>query len=278
MNAFSQIDYLVVGHISRDIVPGGYAPGGTALYSALAAQALGCRTAVITSVEPAYDIESVLTGIAVCNIPSEFTTVFENIHVGSVRRQSVFSVADAIRPADVPLSWRRPSIVHLGPIAGEIEPDVIRLFSNSMVGLTPQGWFRRWGEDRRVYAGDWPDAEAVMPLAAVVITSLEDLPDPGYFDRLRQWSPLVVLTHGKDGCTVYSRDEERYFDAPPVNEVNPTGAGDVFAAAFLVRLHQTNGNPWEAALFATQVAALSVTEDELLAKIEAIKGFVERRN
>jgi sugar/nucleoside kinase (ribokinase family) len=278
VNAFSQIDYLVVGHISRDIVPGGYAPGGTAVYAALAAQALGCRTAVITSVDPAYDVESILTGIAVCNVASDHTTVFANTHEGSTRRQSVFSVAGSIRPDDVPLSWRRPSIVHLGPIVGEIEPDVIRLFSNSMIGLTPQGWFRRWGDDKQVYAGDWPDAATVTPLAAAVITSLEDLPDPGYLDRLRQWSPLVVLTHGKGGCTVYSRDEERHFDAPPVHEVNPTGAGDIFAAAFLVRLHQTNGNPWEAALFANHVAARSVTEDDLLAKTETIKGFVERRN
>ena len=116
-----------------------------------------------------------------------------------------------------------------------------------------------------------------MPLAAAVITSLEDLPDRGHLDRIRSWSPLVVLTHGKDGCTVYARDEERYFDAPPVNEVNPTGAGDIFAAAFLVRLQQTNGNPWEAAQFANQVAARSVTESDLLAKIKNIKGFVEHR-
>ena len=275
MNAFSQIDYLVVGHISRDIVPGGYAPGGTAVYSALAAQALGCRTAVITSTDPTYDVESILTGIAICNVASERTTVFENNYLGSVRRQSVFSVAETIRPDNVPLTWRRPAIVHLGPIVGEIKPDVVRLFSNSMIGLTPQGWFRRWGEDKQVYAGDWPDAAAVTPLAAAVITSLEDLPNRGYLDRLRRWSPLVVLTHGKGGCTVYSRDEERSFGAPSVKEVNATGAGDIFAAAFLVRLHQTNGNPWEAALFANQIAARSVTEDELAAKTEIIRDFVE---
>ncbi|UCG25006.1 MAG: carbohydrate kinase family protein, partial [Chloroflexota bacterium] len=123
-----------------------------------------------------------------------------------------------------------------------------------------------------------PDAATVVPLAAAVVTSPEDLPEPGYLDRLREWSPLVVLTHGKDGCTVYSRDEERHFGAPAVNEVNPTGAGDIFATAFFVRLHQTNGNPWEAALFANQIAARSVAEDDLSAKSDTIKRFVEQRN
>jgi sugar/nucleoside kinase (ribokinase family) len=42
-----------------------------------------------------------------------------------------------------------------------------------------------------------------------------------------------------------------------VPEVDPTGAGDVFAAAFLIRLHET-GNNFEAARFASAAAALSL--------------------
>ncbi len=274
MNAFSQIDYLVIGHISRDITPGGFAPGGTALYSALAAQALGCRTAVITSVDPAYDVDRILTGVTIHNIAAEQSTVFENTYVGKARKQAVFSVAESIRAGDVPASWQRAPIVHLGPIVGEIDADVIRQFSNSLVGITPQGWFRRWDEDHRVYSVAWPDAGSVIPLTSAVITSPEDLPEPGYLDELRQWAQLLVLTHGKDGCTVYWRDEERHFAAPNMDEVNPTGAGDIFAAAFLIRLYQTNGNPWEAALFANQVAARSVAEADLRAKTKALREIV----
>ena len=50
----------------------------------------------------------------------------------------------------------------------------------------------------------------------------------------------------------------RKFRAPTVKEVDPTGAGDVFAAAFFIRLYQTR-DPWEAARFATQLASISVT-------------------
>jgi sugar/nucleoside kinase (ribokinase family) len=39
--------------------------------------------------------------------------------------------------------------------------------------------------------------------------------------------------------------------------VDPTGAGDVFAAAFLVRYH-LEGDPWEAAAAATCAASMSV--------------------
>jgi sugar/nucleoside kinase (ribokinase family) len=47
-----------------------------------------------------------------------------------------------------------------------------------------------------------------------------------------------------------------------VIELDPTGAGDIFAAAFFFRLYNTR-DPWEAARFATQLAAISVTRSGL---------------
>ncbi|MGD8586790.1 MAG: PfkB family carbohydrate kinase [Chloroflexota bacterium] len=275
MNAFSQIDYLVIGHISRDKVPGGYAPGGTAVYSALTARALGIRTAVVTSVDATYDLESFLTGIDVHRVPAPESTVFENVTEGRTRRQKVFSVAQTISADDIPLAWQRAPIVHLGPIVGEIGPKVIQHFSNSLVGLTPQGWFRRWGADGQVFAVEWPHAAVVFPLASAVILSVQDLPNRGYLDKLRRWSPLLVVTHGKRGCTVYSKDEERSFAAAEIQEVNSIGAGDIFATAFLIRLRQTNGNPWEAAGFANEVASCSVGEEDLSAKAQAIEALFQ---
>jgi sugar/nucleoside kinase (ribokinase family) len=43
-----------------------------------------------------------------------------------------------------------------------------------------------------------------------------------------------------------------------VQEVDATGAGDIFAAAFFVRLYTTH-DPWEAARFATLLASYTVT-------------------
>jgi sugar/nucleoside kinase (ribokinase family) len=47
-----------------------------------------------------------------------------------------------------------------------------------------------------------------------------------------------------------------------VDEVDPTGAGDVFAAAFFSRLFTTR-DPWESARFATLLSAHSVTRPGL---------------
>lgn len=274
MSGQTDLDYLLIGHIARDLTPDGPKPGGTVTFSGRLAQALGCRTAVLTSAAGDIDLGPIFPGIPVRAIPAAKTTTFVNTYTPAGRQQMVQAVAEPIRPGDVPAAWRRAPIVHLAPIANEIDPALIGLFSNSLVGLTPQGWFRRWDDDGRVHHGDWPEAEQVLPLAGAVILSPEDLPDEAWLARLQRWSRLLVLTRSEGGCTVFCRDETRHVPAPAVAEVNPTGAGDIFATAFLIRLHQTRGNPWEAAEFANRVASVSVTQDSLDDKIEAIKELV----
>lgn len=270
------IDYLVVGHISQDINPTGYTPGGTALYSAATAQVLGCRTAVLTSASEDYDVEKLLPGIAVHCVRSSVSTKFENIYGSEGRQQMLHSMAAMLTEADLPEQWRRASVVHLGPISQEIDPNLIKVFSNSLIGLTPQGWFRQWDDEGHVTPGEWSELDQVLPLASAVILSHEDIPRPEILDRIKELSTLVILTRRSDGCTVFFHGEARDFPAPSVQEVEPTGAGDIFAAAFFVRLYQTRGNPWDAAEFANIIAACSIEHRSLENKIEAIKDTIER--
>ena len=258
------IDYLVIGHVTCDLTPQGCTPGGTAVYAGRTAQVLGCRTAVLTSTGPETNLAQALPHIRTHTVPAPRSTTFENIYpdTDQPRIQHIHAVAQTLTCADVPAAWQRASIVHLGPIAAEIEPDVINLFANSLIGLTPQGWMRRWDENGRVYARRWPAAPDVLPLAAAVILSEEDLLDGQMLDQYRQWSRLVVLTQGWRGCTVFLGDETREVPAPAVAARAFTGAVDIFATAFLIRLQQTGGNPWEAARFANLIASQSVTQPD----------------
>jgi sugar/nucleoside kinase (ribokinase family) len=74
--------------------------------------------------------------------------------------------------------------------------------------------------------------------------------------------PAVVVTAGKAGATLYARGEESHFAPPQVAEVDPTGAGDIFAAAFFAQLYRY-GDAAAAARLATQLAAISVTRPGL---------------
>ena len=278
MVTYTQIDYFVVGHISRDLSAEGFVPGGTALYSALTAQALGCRVAVLTSAAEDYDLAEIMPGIAIHVVPAEESTTFQNHYSAGRRSQTIYSVASALTAQDVPMEWQRAAIVHLGPIANEIEPNMIRLFSNSIIGLTPQGWYRSWDESGQVRPGDWKESADVLPFSAAIILSPEDVPGPKTVSEIRELAPIVVLTQQEGGCIVYFHDEKRVIHAPTVSEVNPTGAGDIFATAFLFRLHQTKGNPWEAAEFANQVAATSVAQMTLNEKLSSIREVLGRED
>lgn len=269
---FSQhIDYLVVGHICRDLTADGPVIGGTAAYSAATARVLGCRTAIVSSYAPSDNWSEILRGINIHNVPAAETTTFENSYGNGGRRQTVHAVAGRIGVQDVPPAWQRAQIAHIGPVANEVDPAVIQLFSNSIVGLTPQGWMREWDECGLVRAKQLAGAQQLLSLAAVTFVSDEDLIAPEMLHEFRRLSKVLVLTQGAAGCIIYFGDESRSVPAPKVKVVDVTGAGDIFATAYLVRLYQTGGDPWEAARFANEIAAQSVTAQGLSNKMRALQ-------
>lgn len=267
-----QIDYLVIGHITCDLALNESRVGGTVSYAGQIAHALGCQTAVLTSCAAEYGGLQALGDLQVHVVAAAATTTFENVYTPDGRIQTIHAVADAISVEDLPADWNRPAVVHLAPVANELAPALIHQFPRSIIGLTPQGWMRRWDKDGRVLAREWPDAEMILPLADVVILSKEDLLHDDMLAQYRRLARLLILTENARGCTVFWDDEARQFPAPQVREVDPTGAGDIFAAAFLVYFLQATKNPWEAAQFANKVAAHSITQTGLAAKLELIRS------
>jgi len=270
----TQIDYLVVGHICSDLTPEGSQVGGTVAYSGRTAQALGCKAAVLTSAASDYDLDQTLFGIKVHTVCSPCTTTFENVYTESGRVQKIHCVAQRLCIEDLPEQWRQARIVHLGPVANEIEPEIIHRFEKSLVGLTPQGWMRYWNGSGYVRPRNWPFASDILPFAEAVILSEEDILNDEILADFRKLSRLLVLTRGSRGCTVFYGKKTKHIPTIPVENVNPTGAGDIFAAAFLVRLEQTGGEPWEAAEFANRIAAATVNVNGLEAKVARIRQLV----
>ncbi len=254
-----QLDYLLIGHITCDLLPDGEIVGGTVAYSGRVAKALGYKTAVLTSCHPSYHGLSALDGMEVEVIPSENTSTFENVYTTNGRIQTLHHVAKKITAADVPVKWPDPAIVHLAPLTNEVDPAIIRQFPNSIIGLTPQGWMRQWDENGRITAKPWQDAAKYIPFADVVILSQEDLLTPNMVFDYWDWSNILVITCGPKGAIVFQEDRAEWIPTIEVQEVEATGAGDVFAAAYLFRYHQTK-DPIEAARFANIIASYSVTQ------------------
>jgi sugar/nucleoside kinase (ribokinase family) len=251
-------DYLVIGHITKDLLDGGFTVGGTVTYSGLTARNLGRRVGVVTSASPDLDLEEALPGIEVVSIPSSVTTAFQNIYRDGARQQFIKAVAERITAEAIPPQWCRSPIVQLGPLTQEVDEEVIHLFKGSLIGVTPQGWMRQWDDEGRVSPVVWAAPERVLPFAKVLVLSEEDVGgDMALVQEYVELTEIVVVTAGWKGSTVYHQGQRRCFPAREVIEVDPTGAGDVYAAAYLVRLEET-GDPWEAAHLANCVASFSV--------------------
>ncbi len=252
------VDYLVIGHVTQDITPQGPALGGTAAYAALTARALGLRVGVVTACRMDLSLDA-FQGIQVAALPSEENTTFENIQTPEGRIQSVYSVAPSLDYSLIPETWLNAPIVHLGPVMQEIEPTLVRAFPSALIGVTPQGWLRSRGRDKRVRPGEWPESGFVLERAGAAVLSIEDVNgDEERIEEMLASIRILVVTEGAAGARLYWNGDLRHFSPPPQVEVDPMGAGDIFAAAFFYRLYTTR-DPWEAARFATNLAAVSVT-------------------
>jgi sugar/nucleoside kinase (ribokinase family) len=80
--------------------------------------------------------------------------------------------------------------------------------------------------------------------------------------------PIGVLTAGARGALLFVNGERYEVPPRPTREVDATGAGDVFATAFLIH-YQQSGDPWEAAAAASCAASLSV-------EAEGVAGVPDR--
>jgi len=252
------VDYLVIGHVAADITPTGIQLGGTVSYAALTARALGLRVGIVTSSGEGAPLQA-LDGIHIVNVPAEHSTTFENIKTENGRRQILHHQASPILLDHVPQVWRNAPIIHLAPIARELDSSLVEKLSGSLVGITPQGWMRVWDENGQVAATVWENSEQALRHAGAVVMSVEDVNrDLELIEEMAHNTRILCVTEAEAGAVLHWNGDRRRFRPAKVDEVDGTGAGDIFASAFFVRLYSTR-DPWEAARFATQLAARSVT-------------------
>jgi sugar/nucleoside kinase (ribokinase family) len=252
------VDYLVIGHIACDLTPAGPRLGGTAAYAALTGRALGLRVGVVTARGEEVPMD-VLDGIQVSNLAVEQSTTFENVYMPDGRHQIIHHAAPDLLYENIPQIWRDAPIVHVGPIAGEGKSLVDGRFPSSMLGLTLQGWLRRWDGSGRVHIGAWPEVLHALSKVDAAVLSIEDVGgDEQQIEAMANTCRVLAVTEAAAGARLYWNGDLRRFHALQVKEVDPTGAGDIFAAAFFWRFSITH-DPWAAARFATHLASFSVT-------------------
>ena len=254
----SSMRYLTIGHICQDILPAGLVFGGAATYASRAASALGCQVQVFTSTAPDLDVRPALPQAEIIRYPADRTTTFENVYTSDGRRQTLHAVAERLTPDRFPASLQA-DIVHLAPIAQEVDLSWLDRFPGALLGATVQGWLRQWDAQGHISPIEWAAADEVLAKANAVVCSIEDVGfDEAVVTRWASNARLLIVTRGAEGCTIYQAGAAQHVPTRPQPLFDTTGAGDIFAASFFVRLRQT-GDPLLAARFANCIAGHSIT-------------------
>lgn len=258
-------DYLLIGHMTADITPSGRILGGTVSYAARTASAFGLKVGIVTSASAGDLLLDELYPYAaeVTVVPALETSTFENLYKPTGREQYIRGVASPLRYEHIPPSWRDAPLVHFAPLTGELDmSDILPPFDNAITMLTAQGMLRQWGDDGLVRFKKWYDIYALQQLDWIVLSEEDIVHAPELEDEYAAVANNFVLTRAERGGTHYRQDAApANYDTPQVTVTQPTGAGDVFAAALLCGLHLLDGDVTASLDMAATMGAIAVTRN-----------------
>jgi sugar/nucleoside kinase (ribokinase family) len=251
-------DFVAVGHLTVDETPEGLRPGGSVLYAGLLAHRQGLRVGLLTSHGADFPQDTLPPDVDVVAVPAAATTRFAIEYSAAGRRLTLRGRAADLGEEHLPAHFREAGLVYLAPVANEVAPDLAAAFPNAAVAAGAQGWCRVWDAAGAVGMQPWPDPAPVLARIQALFLSSDDVEGwEAVALELYQKVPLGALTLAARGAILFVNGERHAVAPAPAVEVDPTGAGDVFAAAFLIRYNLT-GDPWDAAAFAAVAGALTV--------------------
>jgi hypothetical protein len=264
---------LVVGAASRDVVdddPRGWRLGGAVTYGSLALARLGFEVRAVVGADREAERASELdllrsAGVALAIAPLASGPVFDNVS------HMLHSASDPIPLTALPRRWTSGHDgAMFAPVAAELGDEWAVLASGEPAPTVGLGW---QGLLRHLAVGDLvrPGPAVASPLAraaTLVVVSSEDIvagTGPAELAAFLDPAATLAITEGAEGGQVVGRDElgrptaDRYPAIPSGTVVDPTGAGDVFLAAWLAAtISPSIAEPGEALAFAAAAGSLAV--------------------
>ena len=260
-------ELVAVGHVTWDVSPddlSAHEPGGAVAFAAFTAAKLGVRAGIVTSCANDYPKSEVPIADAMWHVvPSQQTSTFENQYdERGDRVQVLHQRANHISADHIPSAWRNPDTLFVAPLTQELPFDCLDWFKPQVSCVVPQGWLRSWDEPLpsivEVSKSPPIDMSAGWDICVISDSEVE-------IESLKEWRQLtrhLVVTRGSKGAELYIDDNDDLIPIPSFADTiegagaDTTGAGDVFAAAMLIRYAATK-DPIASANFASACAALS---------------------
>ena len=271
---------LLVGAVTWDVVDGQRVPGGAVTYAARVATALGIRAYALVAAGDDANLDAFAEHeLAVVRL--EQTMTLEHRFEASVRSQRVVSRPHrGLHPSDLPSNWPPPRTMVLGTLlSDDIDTPAFLELGVEEAALIAQGMQRRRLDDGAVRVVGAPSPAllgAARPNVTIFLARDEVARwSPGALARLASRVERVIVTQGAEGARVINTDgSEMRIEPVAAQPIDSTGAGDVFAAAFILGLRaglMTAGR-LAAAAAACEVETLGPAPLPPLAQIAARAG------
>ncbi len=246
-------------------------PGGSALYSSLAAAYLGARVSIFSNIGRDYpknllsSISSNLIDIAGVKKFDGLTTRFRISYNADSRRLEMVHPGRKLKPRHILRSFQA---IHLGPVFNEIGLDTLTYARrhSEFLTLDVQGLLRTMGSDgfvRLVRKNVDPflskcnlvkateeEARVIAPSSTIVATARR---------LLLKGAQYAIITRGRSGSLLVKKygGAFRIPSVPERRVVDLTGAGDIFIGSWLATFMFVEDALWAAAVGAA-FASLSV--------------------
>ncbi len=237
--AWPRMHVLIVGPLTVDIFDDRVATGGAVAYAARCVAAFGVRAQVLTAAKPGFD-RAAFEGHDLHVVDTDTTLAFRHRIVGGRRQLRVIDDAGwTLSPLDVPAGWPTPDVLLLAPLLPD-DVDVESFLAwpgPTHRALLAQGLLRHVGAFGEVRAVDHPDEmlRALELRTVTVCASAEDLGDSAP-EALAGNVRTLVVTRGAGGVDVHAGGGVTHVPSTRVPVVDETGAGDVFASAYVMAL------------------------------------------
>jgi len=267
-------DALIVGPVTWDRFQEARRPGGAVLFAARVARAMGVRAAVLTVA--ASDAElTALDDHELRVVPSAHTLTFAHMFSTAgerelrvlqqavpIREPASAAPTEALRASDVPADWLAARDVILAPLLPADVDLASFTAASARVALAAQGLQRGVGGDGAVRVLPSP-AEALLAACTPSMSIFLSAPDiAGWsqsdLDAVVARVERLVITRGSAGATVHRGHGRIEVPPCPAEAIDVTGAGDVFATAFILGVGSLGLDDFEAGRLASAYAAASV--------------------
>jgi len=231
-----KLKIIVIGHITLDEFEGNLIPGGSAYYCSQTYLALGAEVKLISIVGDDFQFNEVFTGMDVFVKRMGKTTQFKNIYEkDSPRKQISLAQAESIRPDEIPEDFKECDVLHLVPVLGEVDiSQWVSCIKSMLVAVGLQGWLRRINPSKVVLSKKCDISNEEYKSINLLCMSEDDIKgQPELLEKVVKLVPVVALTHGAKGYDLYRNGVKNSYGVFRTFEVDPTGAGDVFASGLV---------------------------------------------